>query len=380
MSISQIVSLGAVKGDLTMLAEPRTSHPFHFYDAMTMQPQTWTEVLSRVRSRAEQVASRLSTARQIFLVGIGTSFSAAQLGQFFFSHSGVRVPVHAVHAFDFALYGPALSQDDCVIVISHRGTKQYSLTALKRARSVGCYTLFITGQQAPHNDDAITIMRTTPQEKASAFTFSFMGALAVLAVLAEATGEQGTGAKVPSPSLLEQQIPTLLSVCLEREQQVMALATKHLHHRRIWLVGGGPLEVIAQEIAMKVKETSYLQAEGMSSEAILHGPFQCVEPEDLFLLLAPAGAAQERLFPLAAMIKDIGASYLVIDDGSATGMYQDADGHCSAPIVPEPYNALPCLVLLQLFCYHLALGVGTNPDGFRLEDPRFATARKRVQL
>ena len=147
--------------------------------------------------------------------------------------------------------------------------------------------------------------------------------------------------------------------------------TKHLHHRRIWLVGGGPLEVMAQEIAMKVKGTSYLQAEGMSSEAIQHGPFQCVEPEDLFLLLAPAGAAQERLFPLAAMIKDIGASYLVIDDGSATGISQDADGHCSAPIVPEPYNALPCLVLLQLFCYHLALGVGTNPDGFRLEDPRF---------
>ena len=363
-----------------MLVEPRTNHPFHFYDALTMQSQTWAEVVSRVRPAAEQSASRLSTARQIFLVGIGTSFSAAQLGYYFFSDVGVPVPVHAVHAFDFVLYGPALSQDDCVIVVSHRGTKQYSLAALKRARAAGCYTLLITGQQAPHSQDAMATIQTTPQEKASAFTFSFMGALAVLAVLAEAAGEQCTGAKAHSPSLLEQQIPNLLSVCLEREKQVAALATKHLHRRRMWLVGGGPLEVIAQEIAMKIKETSYLQAEGMSSEAILHGPFQCVEPEDLFLLLAPAGAAQSRLFPLAAMIKDIGASSLVIDDGSAIGMYQDADGSCSAPAISEPYTALPCLVLLQLFCYHLALGVGTNPDSFRLEDPRFAAARKRVQL
>lgn len=55
-----------------MLAEPRTTHPFHFYDALTMQPQTWAEVISRVHSAAEQSASRLATARQIFLIGIHT--------------------------------------------------------------------------------------------------------------------------------------------------------------------------------------------------------------------------------------------------------------------------------------------------------------------
>lgn len=363
-----------------MATETRTGHPFFMYDAISAQPQMFADVVGRVQQEAHQVAPVLAAARQIFLVGIGTSFHAVQLGQFFFYHYGVTTPIHAAHSFDFALYGPALTPDDCVIVVSHRGVKQYSLAALKRAHEAGCHTLLITGQRAPETPYARVTLRTTPEEKSSAFTISYTGALAALATLAAATGEYATGKQMYPRTFLAQALPDILQTCLQTEEQIAAMVAQHLHHRRIWLAGGGPSGVTASEIALKIKETSYRQAEGMSVEAMLHGPFQCVEAEDLFILLAPAGPAQERVRQLATMIQAIGAPYLVIDDGSADALRQDAHDYCSVPVVPEPFTALTCLLPLQLFSYHLALASGTNPDVFRLDDPRFADAFRPIKL
>ncbi len=122
----------------------------------------------------------------------------------------------------------------------------------------------------------------------------------------------------------------------------------------------------AQEVALKIKETSYLQAEGMPTETMLHGPFQCVEAEDLFVLVAPSGAARERTLEVAELAEEIGAPCVVVGD--------DPTAELAVPGVPEPFSALTCLVPLQFFAYHLALARGTNPDGFRADDPRFARA------
>jgi glucosamine--fructose-6-phosphate aminotransferase (isomerizing) len=130
--------------------------------------------------------------------------------------------------------------------------------------------------------------------------------------------------------------------------------------------------VVAEETALKIKETSYLQAEGMSAETLMHGPFQCVEDEDLFVLAAPEGAARERTLEVADLASEIGAPCVIVSDDE-TGIPQNA-ASVFVPPIPEPFTALTCLVPLQLFTYHLALARGTNPDSFRAEDPRFARA------
>jgi glucosamine--fructose-6-phosphate aminotransferase (isomerizing) len=278
-----------------------------------------------------------------------------------------------MHSFDFALYGPDLSARDCVIVISHRGNKCYSLEAIKRAREAGCYTLLITGEGTPSiMQYADVTIKTTEQDKSSAHTVSYTGAIAALSCLAEVLGQQPH-----MPTFLQEEFPVILRSCLETDGWMADLANAHLKHRRIWIVGGGPAGITAPEIALKIKETSYLQAEGMAVEAMLHGPFQCVEPEDLFILIAPRGPAQIRVLELAAMIKAVGAPSIVVSDGT---IQQVAGGVCNVPPVPEPFTALTCLIPLQLLSYHLALARGTNPDGFRLEDPHFAQAMKLVQL
>src|SRR5688572_301885 len=134
-----------------------------------------------------------------------------------------------------------------------------------------------------------------------------------------------------------------------------------------------PSAVTAREISLKIKETSYLQAEGMPTETMLHGPFQCVEAEDLFVLVAPAGAAQGRTLEVAQLAAEIGGTFLLVGDGTTGSSAQTAE-LLGVPEVPEPFSALTCLLPLQLFSYHLALARGTNPDSFRAEDPRFARA------
>jgi len=151
-----------------------------------------------------------------------------------------------------------------------------------------------------------------------------------------------------------------------------ALAREHAGRRRIWLLGGGPGAVTATETALKIKETSYLQAEGMPTETMLHGPFQCVEADDLFVLIAPSGAARDRTLEVAELIDEVGAPYLILSDETTEA--PRAAGVLRVPEVPEPFSALSCVVPLQLFSYHLALARGTNPDTFRVDDPRFARA------
>ena len=90
------------------------------------------------------------------------------------------------------------------------------------------------------------------------------------------------------------------------------------------------------------------------------------------MLIAPSGAARERTLEVAELIDEVGAPYLILSDETTEA--PRAAGVLRVPEVPEPFSALSCVVPLQLFSYHLALARGTNPDTFRVDDPRFARA------
>ncbi|HYM69389.1 MAG TPA: SIS domain-containing protein [bacterium] len=358
---------------------PRVNHPYFMYDAIQGQPDAFSRVSDRTESDAGACVERLASCARLFLVGIGTSHHAAQIGEHLVRAYGGGLPVRAVHSFDFALYGPTLGRDDTVLGISHRGTKRYTAASLARAREAGCFTTLVTGEGGPAGAPNVDVtLHTVPQERSSAHTISYAGAVATLATLADQVGGRRTGRRPLGSTFLRTDVPEALRAALGTEPYVEAEARAQAGRRRIWFAGGGPAAVTAQEAALKIKETSYLQAEGMSVEAMLHGPFQCTEPEDLFVLIAPEGPAQARVADLAAEVGAIGAGLFVVGDGTAET--PPGAGTCVVPRVPEPLAALTCIVPLQLFAYHLALVRGANPDGFRLHDPRFAQAYARVTL
>jgi glutamine---fructose-6-phosphate transaminase (isomerizing) len=350
--------------------EPRSRHPYHMYGAIFAQPEAFARVIEKNGAAADEFAAGASSCGRLFLVGIGTSYHAARIGEYLLREYG-GLDARAVHSFDFALYGPELAPGDCVVALSHRGTKRYTAQALQRAIEAGCRTALVTGEGGSVSVRADPVFRTVAQEGSAAHTVSHTAAISVLAHLAGRIGYHRTGSETLDEAFLRSELPAALGAALGAESRVEILAHEHLGRRRIWIVGGGPGAVVAEEIALKIKETSYLQAEGMATETMLHGPFQCVEAEDLFVLVAPAGAAQERTLEVAELAAEIGGSCLVVGDGSVDRGRAEVVG---VPEVPEPFSALTCLLPLQLFTYHLALARGTNPDNFRADDPRFARA------
>lgn len=363
-----------------MPTEQRTQHPFYMYEAILEQPEAFAHAISRNETVIEQFVTSIAFCERLFLVGIGTSYHAAQVGEHLMRIYGSGLTTYTAHSFDFALYGPPLNSKDCVIGISHRGNKFYTLNSLKCAHQAGCYTALIAGEGVvASGSNCDFILHTVTQEKSSAHTVSYVGAIAILASLSEALSYYHTSQRLFPENFLDKEIPKAVRVAFETESQMAQLARKHLNRRRVWLVGGGPNAVTANEIALKIKETSYVQAEGISIEAMFHGPFQCAEAEDLFIIIAPAGKAQVRALELIGLVKEIGATYLLVSDETQQ-LQQQTPEWCIVPQVPEPLTALTCLVPLQLFTYYLALEKGTNPDRFRLEDPRFARARQLVEL
>lgn len=361
-------------------AEPRTTHPFYMYDAMREQPDAFAAVVARTSPAAQAIAGRLAACDRLYLVGIGTSYHAALTGEYLVRMYGGGLPVQAAHAFDFALYGPPLGPRDAVVTVTHRGTKRYTRDALLRAREAGCPTVVVTGEGPEDRTEADLVLQTVPQERSSTHTVSYAGAVAALAVIADQIGATRLGRPAVDAGLLRSALPAALRGALALEPDIAGRARGLASSPRIWLVGAGPGAVAATEGALKIKETSYMTAEGMSAEAMLHGPFQSSEPEDLFILIAQAGLGQPRVADVAAAVREIGARLVVVDDGTAAIPADGSTARWSVPAVPEPFAALTCAVPLQLFSYHLALARGTNPDSFRLEDPRFARAFRRVAL
>ena len=347
-----------------MQSEKRERHPYHMHDAILAQPDAFARVVGRNEGAMDRFASEVAGCGRLYLIGLGTSNHAAQVGEHLMRAYGGGVDARALDSFDLALYGPQLSSEDCVVAASHRGSKRYTARALERAREAGCRTALITGEGGSGSADAV--FETVAQERSPAHTVSYTSALAVLALLAGGIGRHRTGEQTLPDGLLREEIPAALRASFDLEERTEALAREHVGRRRIWLVGGGPGAVTAREVALKIKETSYLQAEGLPTETMLHGPFQCVEAEDLFVLVAPSGAARARTLEVAELAQEVGAPFVLVGD--------DPGAELAVPGVPEPFSALTCLVPLQHFAYHLALARGTNPDSFRAEDPRFARA------
>src|SRR5215210_4731180 len=192
--------------------EQRSYHPFYMYDAILAQPGAFVHVLEKNGAAVDEFAAGASSCERLFVIGIGTSYHAARVGEYLLREYGGGIDVRAIHSFDFALYGPDLWPGDCVVSISHRGTKRYTAQALQRAIDAGCRTALITGEvgvateslesDATPTSEGGTVFRTVAQEKSSAHTVSYTAAVSVLAHLAGRIGYHRTGAEVLSTALL----------------------------------------------------------------------------------------------------------------------------------------------------------------------------------
>jgi glucosamine--fructose-6-phosphate aminotransferase (isomerizing) len=290
---------------------------------MEGQPQELRRILSDP-GPAEAAAQRLS-GRRILLVGVGTSWHAAH-------HGAWMLGADAAHAADVAPYEQRIDASDGVIVLSHTAHTGYSMQVLERARAAGAAVVHISG--IGNGGD----VETVAPEKSYAYTASHTGALLRLAQIATALGAQLGDLDA---------VPDAVAAVLDHPGPFVEVP-----QRLVELIGAGPNAWTAQEGALKIREASYVAAEGLSSEQFFHGPSVALDAQDTLVVLDGGGPAAERTEAIARAVEATGATVV---------RFAERD-------LGEPLSVFPLTVVVQRIALELAEARGVSPDRFRYEE------------
>lgn len=300
-------------------------------EAMWTQPQELARLLADA-GPAEAAAERLR-GRKLLLVGIGTSWHAAQHGAWLLREAGLDV--EAAHAADVAPYGRPIAAQEGVIVLSHTGGTGYSMTMLERARAAGAEVVHVSGVGKGGE------LETVAAEASYAYTASHTGALLRLAQIATALGaDLGPLDGVPErvAAVLDLQGPLI-----------------DVPDRLVELIGAGPNGWTAQEGALKIREASYVAAEGLSSEQFFHGPSVALDEQDTLVVLDGGGPMADRTEAIAAAVEVTGAKVARFPQRE----------------LGEALSVFPLTIVVQRIALELSEARGVSPDRFRYEqDPR----------
>ena len=310
-------------------------------ETMASQPNELRRMLGDASGVAD-AAERLR-GRRLLLVGTGTSWHAANVGAWFLRAGGVDAL--AVQAMDAALHGPRPTKEDGLILLSHRGTKQFTSQVLERARATGSAVAVISGRGAPGAE-----IETVAPERSAAYTASHTGAMLRLAQLAAALGAD----LGPLDA-----IPGAVAAVVEGPPVGVEPPSRSLE-----FIGAGPNQWTAAEGALKVRETAYVAAAGLSVEQYMHGPSVAVGPFDTLVCLNGGGPGEERLLAVARSAESCGVTVRVIGAEAPT----------------ELLSVFPLTAVVQMIAVETAERLGTNPDSFGRDIPARAHAMDGITL
>ncbi|MGA7761011.1 MAG: SIS domain-containing protein [Candidatus Binataceae bacterium] len=364
-------------------SKARAGHPFHMFDAIAAEPAAIAEVVARNREGVAALARALKETPALTLAGLGTSLNGAMYGEYWLRTLGQMRAVRAVSSFDAVNYGLKPAAGGALLVLSHRGWKQYSARAVAEAKAAGIVTAAVCGQgpgegarQADH------LLITTEQEQSAAHTKSLTTAMALLFELALALRAQANSGDLETQRMRTEfeAIPELMRRRLGDDSRERNAAEQLRNYRRIVVLGGGPNYPTAREIALKLKETSFAYAEGMQVEEFLHGPISSADRDTLVIIASGGGAAGARAEQVANALGEIGAERLGIYTRSGSALAEAVDVGIQVEGEDEALSPFALLLSLQLFTYWLAVKRGCNPDLAHRDDAHHVKAAGHFEM
>lgn len=316
---------------------------------------------------ATAVAQRLQAADRIFVVGTGTSFHGALAGQYILRSAGREA--WAVRAFEFVNYPPRFREGDGFILLSHRGSKRFSVEALELFKGFAERWIAITGEGSKLDGEGV--IQTVEQETSPVHTASHTTAMLRLAQVASALGAPRWASQLD-------QIPGAVKAAVELRGQVQkALASFDLG-RSVHFVGSGPARANAYEGALKIREAAHrVVAEGHELESLLHGPLISVQRDHSVVLMVVAGPSLPRTREVAEALSEIGANVLAIGPEAKS---VTASQHVVTPSLDEVLSPIVNVVPLQWLAYEASQRLGVNADSFRKDEDRYASAQTKFEL
>ena len=305
-------------------------------------------------------------ARRIVFVACGTSWHASLIGEHLIE-SICRIPVEVEYASEFRYRNPIIREDDIVIAVSQSGETADTLAAVELARKAGAFVFGIcnvVGSSIARATDSGAYIHVGP-EIGVASTKAFTGQVTVMAMLALAMGrEKGTVSEEyyceVSRALLE--LPDTLAEVLKVGDQVKDLAKIFTYAHNFIYLGRGYNYPTALEGALKLKEISYIHAEGYPAAEMKHGPIALIDAEMPTVAIATPDHTYEKTASNIEEIKARGGKIIAVVARGDEHVRRSADYCIEVPVVTECLMPIVVSIPLQLLAYYIAVYKGRNVD------------------
>lgn len=327
-----------------------------------ISPDTSDVILSGVRDNMDKFLN----AKRIILVACGTSFNAELVGEYLFEDI-CRIPVEVEYASEFRYRNPIINKDDVVIAASQSGETADTLAAIRMAREAGAFVYGICnviGSSIARATDSGTYIHVGP-EIGVASTKAFTGQIVVMAMMALSIGKaKGTISdeyyEKVSRGLLG--LPALLEETLKLSGQIQEMSKIFTYARNFLYLGRGYSYPTALEGALKLKEISYIHAEGFPAAEMKHGTIALIDEEMPTVFIATNDHTYEKTLSNIMEIKARKGRIIAIINKGDTQVKQIADYTIEVPGTVECLMPIIACVPLQLIAYYIAVNKGRNVD------------------
>jgi glucosamine--fructose-6-phosphate aminotransferase (isomerizing) len=364
-----------VQLEMSLSQLEKGGYPHFMLKEIFEQPHTIRECMrGRININATSVAmsgitdhkDRFLNAKRIIIVACGTSWHAGLIGEYLIEEFA-RIPVEVEYASEFRYRNPILTKDDIIIAISQSGETADTLAAVELARAQGAFVYGIcnvVGSSIPRNTDSGSYTHAGP-EIGVASTKAFTAQVTVLSLIALTIAmEKGSMTKEHFEAYVKAlaAVPDQMEKCLEGADYIEKFSGIFTYAKNFLYLGRGYCYPVALEGALKLKEISYIHAEGYPAAEMKHGPIALIDSEMPVVVIAPNKGNYDKVVSNIQEIKARkGRVVAIITEGDVT-IKNMADYYIEIPETEECFVPLLASLPLQLMAYYIAVLKGCNVD------------------
>jgi glucosamine--fructose-6-phosphate aminotransferase (isomerizing) len=310
-------------------------------------------------------ARDLARARRVIFLGQGTALHAGMVAEYVMEDLA-KIPTDTEFASEFRYRNPIVEEGTVVAAISQSGETADTLAALQEAKQRGALALGIVnvvGSSISRETDAGVYLRVGP-EIGVASTKAFMGQVAVATMLALFIGRRRFLSAEYVRELLEamDRIPAHIERILEQSDAIKQATSKYIDRENWLFLGRGYNYPVALEGALKLKEISYIHAEGMPAAEMKHGPIALIDHGMPVVFLATRNSQYEKVLSNIEEVRSRGGHVIAVATEGDDEIRRHAQEVFWVPDVPEPLQPMVTVVPLQLLAYHAAVMRGKDVD------------------
>lgn len=313
----------------------------------------------------ESVLNRIANSKRFIICACGTSWHSGMVGEYMFEQY-LRIPTEVEYASEFRYRNPIIHPDDTIFFISQSGETADTLAAMKEAKRKGALVVGIcnaVGSSIARDSDAGVYIHAGP-EIGVASTKAFTAQLSVFALITLLLARKKDMSLIDGQKLVEefQTIPEKIKKILQLEKQIEVIAEEFKNAKNFLYLGRGYNFPVALEGALKLKEISYIHAEGYPAAEMKHGPIALVDENMPVVFIAPKDSTYDKIVSNIEEIKARKGKVIAIATEGDDDIDRLADYVIKIPETIRMLMPILSVIPLQLLAYHIAMKKGLNVD------------------